>query len=37
VSNLDPAPEAVSLRPGVVHAVDVIEARKTVIGDGTSN
>jgi quercetin 2,3-dioxygenase len=35
VSNLDPAPEAISLTPGVVRAVDVIEARKTVIGDGT--
>jgi Pirin C-terminal cupin domain len=35
VSNLDPAPEAVSLRAGVVHAVDVLEARKAAIGDGT--
>jgi redox-sensitive bicupin YhaK (pirin superfamily) len=35
VSNLDPAPEAINLTPGVVRAVDVIEARKTVIGDGT--
>jgi redox-sensitive bicupin YhaK (pirin superfamily) len=35
VSNLDPAREAISLTPGVVRAVDVIEARKTVIGDGT--
>jgi redox-sensitive bicupin YhaK (pirin superfamily) len=35
VSNLDPAPEAITLTPGVVRAVDVIEARKTVIGDGT--
>jgi redox-sensitive bicupin YhaK (pirin superfamily) len=35
VSNLDPAREAISLKPGVVRAVDVIEARKTVIGDGT--
>ena len=35
VSNLDPAPEAISLIPGVVQAVDVIEARKAAIGDGT--
>jgi hypothetical protein len=35
VSNLDPAPEAITLTPGVVRAVDVIEARKTAIGDGT--
>jgi redox-sensitive bicupin YhaK (pirin superfamily) len=35
VSNLDPAPEAIKLTPGVVSAVDVIEARKTIIGDGT--
>ena len=35
MSNLDPAPETINLTPGVVHAVDVIEARKTVIGDGT--
>ena len=35
MSNLDPAREAISLTPGVVRAVDVIEARKTVIGDGT--
>jgi len=35
VSNLDPAPQAINLTPGVVRAVDVIEARKTVIGDGT--
>jgi hypothetical protein len=27
VSNLDPRPAAVSLRAGVVHAVDVLEAR----------
>jgi redox-sensitive bicupin YhaK (pirin superfamily) len=35
VSNLDPAPEAVNLTPGVVRAVDVVEARKAAIGDGT--
>jgi redox-sensitive bicupin YhaK (pirin superfamily) len=35
VSNLDPAPEAINLTPGVVHSVDVIEARKAAIGDGT--
>ena len=35
MSNLDPAPEAINLTPDVVHAVDVVEARKTVIGDGT--
>jgi quercetin 2,3-dioxygenase len=35
VSNLDPAPQAITLTPGVVRAVDVVEARKTVIGDGT--
>jgi redox-sensitive bicupin YhaK (pirin superfamily) len=35
VSNLDPAPEAIKLTPGVLQAVDVIEARKTAIGDGT--
>jgi hypothetical protein len=35
VSNLDPAPEAVALKPGVVRAIDVLEARKTAIGDGT--
>jgi hypothetical protein len=35
VSNLDPAPEAIELTPGVMRAVDVIEARKTAIGDGT--
>jgi len=35
VSNLDPAPEAITLTPGVIRAVDVIEARKTAIGDGT--
>jgi hypothetical protein len=35
VSNTDPAPEAVPLRASVVRAVDVIEARKAAIGDGT--
>ena len=35
MSNTDPAPEAVALRAGVVHAVDVLEARKAAIGDGT--
>ena len=35
MSNLDPDPEAISLAPGVVRAVDVIEARKAAIGDGT--
>lgn len=35
VSNLDPRPAAVSLQAGVVHAVDVLEARKVAIGDGT--
>ena len=35
MSNLDPAPEAITLTPGVMRAVDVLEARKTAIGDGT--
>jgi quercetin 2,3-dioxygenase len=35
VSNLDRAPQAISLEPGVVRAVDVLEARKAAIGDGT--
>ena len=35
MSNLDPAPEAIALAPNVVQAVDVLEARKTAIGDGT--
>jgi quercetin 2,3-dioxygenase len=35
VSNLDPAPAALSLRPGVLRPVDVLEARKAAIGDGT--
>ena len=34
MSNLDRAPEAIKLTPGVVPAVDVIEARKAAIGDG---
>lgn len=35
MSNLDPRPETVELRASVVSAVDVIEARKAAIGDGT--
>jgi redox-sensitive bicupin YhaK (pirin superfamily) len=42
VSNLDPAPEAITLpgnvgvvSPGVHHAADVLEARKAAVGDGT--
>jgi hypothetical protein len=35
VSNTDPAPEPVPLQASVVRAVDVIEARKAAIGDGT--
>ena len=35
MSNLDRAPEAINLTPGVVQAVDVVEARKAAIGDGT--
>jgi redox-sensitive bicupin YhaK (pirin superfamily) len=42
VSNLDPAPEAITLpasvavvSPGVHRAVDVLEARKAAVGDGT--
>jgi quercetin 2,3-dioxygenase len=35
VSNLDPAPETITLTPGVVRAVDVLEARKAAVGDGT--
>lgn len=35
VSNLDPAPDSLPLRASVVRAVDVIEARKAAIGDGT--
>ena len=34
VSNTDPAPEAINLKPGIVQAVDVVEARKASIGDG---
>jgi hypothetical protein len=33
-SNIDPAPEAINLKPGIVQAVDVEEARKASIGDG---
>jgi quercetin 2,3-dioxygenase len=35
VSNLDPAPEAIALAPNIVRSVDVLEARKAAIGDGT--
>jgi redox-sensitive bicupin YhaK (pirin superfamily) len=42
VSNLDQAPEAITLpggvgvvSPGVHHAADVLEARKAAVGDGT--
>ncbi len=35
MSNLDPAPEAIALRPAVVRAVDVLEGRKAAVGDGT--
>ena len=35
MSNLDPAPEPITLAPGVLRAVDVIEARKAAVGDGT--
>lgn len=35
MSNLDPAPDSLALRASVVHAVDVLEARKAAIGDGT--
>lgn len=35
MSNLDPVPQAVTLTAGVVRAVDVLEARKAAIGDGT--
>jgi quercetin 2,3-dioxygenase len=34
VSTIDPAPEAINLKPGIVQAVDVVEARKASIGDG---
>jgi redox-sensitive bicupin YhaK (pirin superfamily) len=35
MSNLDPAPEPITLAPGVLRAVDVVEARKAAVGDGT--
>ena len=35
MSNTDTAPEAIALAPGVVRAVDVLEARKAAVGDGT--
>jgi quercetin 2,3-dioxygenase len=35
VSNMERAPHEIELTPGVVSAVDVIEARKAAIGDGT--
>lgn len=35
MSNLERDPEAIAIAPGVVHAVDVLEARKAAIGDGT--
>jgi quercetin 2,3-dioxygenase len=35
VSNLEPDPEAISLTSGTYRAADVLEARKTAIGDGT--
>ena len=35
MSNLDPAPETIALAPALVRAVDVLEARKAAIGDGT--
>src|ERR1700733_15039011 len=35
MSNLDPRPDEVELRASTVHAVDVVEARKAAIGDGT--
>ncbi|HEV3381788.1 MAG TPA: pirin family protein [Trebonia sp.] len=35
MSNLDPAPNVSSLQASVVSAVDVLEARKAAIGDGT--
>jgi quercetin 2,3-dioxygenase len=35
VSNLDQPPETIAATAGVVSAVDVIEARKAAIGDGT--
>lgn len=35
VSNAERAPHEIELKPGVVAAVDVVEARKAAIGDGT--
>ena len=35
MSNIDPAPEAIALTPGIHRAVDVFEARKAAVGDGT--
>jgi quercetin 2,3-dioxygenase len=35
VSNLDPKPEAITLTSGTYRAVDVVEARKAAVGDGT--
>jgi redox-sensitive bicupin YhaK (pirin superfamily) len=35
VSNLDPQPEAIALTSGAYRAVDVVEARKAAVGDGT--
>ncbi len=35
VSNLERYPEVITAEPGTVRAVDVIEARKAAIGDGT--
>jgi quercetin 2,3-dioxygenase len=35
VSNIDPAPDAVQLEAQVHQAVDLLEARKAAIGDGT--
>jgi redox-sensitive bicupin YhaK (pirin superfamily) len=35
VSNLEDKPQAIELAPGVVGAVEVVEARKAAIGDGT--
>ena len=35
MSNLDPAPQPITLGPGVLRAVDVVEARKAAVGDGT--
>lgn len=35
MSNLDPAPQPIALKPGVLPAVDVVTARKAAVGDGT--